>query len=184
VRTVKHHSKIYFPFSAIVGMENAKLALMVNAVNPLIGGVVLAGDKGTGKSTLVRAFAQVLPEQPVAKGCPFNCNPFNPLEMCDVHYDLWSKDERIEYESRKIRVVDLPLNATPDRVAGSIDIEQTIKTGRVAFKPGAPRRGQQTSPLHRRGELTRGLYSRPDTRRGRERLERRREGGGLLQAPR
>jgi magnesium chelatase subunit D len=136
VRTVKHHSKIHFPFSAIVGMENAKLALMVNAVNPLIGGVVLAGDKGTGKSTLVRAFAQVLPEQPVAKGCPFNCNPFNPLEMCDVHYDLWSKEERIEYESRKIRVVDLPLNATPDRVAGSIDIEQTIKTGRVAFKPG------------------------------------------------
>jgi magnesium chelatase subunit D len=57
VRTVKHHNKIYFPFSAIVGMENAKLALMVNAVNPLIGGVVLAGDKGTGKSTLVRAFA-------------------------------------------------------------------------------------------------------------------------------
>jgi len=133
---VKHHNKIYFPFSAIVGMENAKLALLVNAVNPLIGGVVLAGDKGTGKSTLVRAFAQVLPEQPVAKGCPFNCNPFNPLEMCDLHYELWSKEERIEYEPRKIRVVDLPLNATPDRVAGSIDIEQTIKTGRVAFKPG------------------------------------------------
>jgi len=133
---VKHHNKIYFPFSAIVGMENAKLALLVNAVNPLIGGVVLAGDKGTGKSTLVRAFAQVLPEQPVAKGCPFNCNPFNPLEMCDLHYELWSKEERVEYEARKIRVVDLPLNATPDRVAGSIDIEQTIRTGRVAFKPG------------------------------------------------
>jgi len=133
---VKHHNKIYFPFSAIVGMENAKLALLVNAVNPLIGGVVLAGDKGTGKSTLVRAFAQVLPEQPVAKGCPFNCNPFNPLEMCDLHYELWSKGERIEHEPRKIRVVDLPLNATPDRVAGSIDIEQTIKAGRVSFKPG------------------------------------------------
>jgi magnesium chelatase subunit D len=117
-------------------MENAKLALMVNAVNPLIGGVVLAGDKGTGKSTLVRAFAQVLPKQPVAKGCPFNCNPFNPLEMCDYHYELWSKGDKIEYELRKIRVVDLPLNATPDRVAGSIDIEQTIKTGRVVFKPG------------------------------------------------
>jgi len=133
---VKHHNKIYFPFSAIVGMENAKLALLVNAVNPLIGGVVLAGDKGTGKSTLVRAFAQVLPEQPVAKGCPFNCNPFNPLEMCDLHYELWSKEERIEYEPKKIRVVDLPLNATPDRVAGSIDIEQTIKIGKVIFKPG------------------------------------------------
>lgn len=130
------HGKVYFPFSAVVGMDVAKLALLVNAINPLIGGVVLAGDKGTGKSTLVRAFAQVLPEQPVAKGCPFNCNPFNPLEMCDYHYELWKRGERIEYEYRRIRVVDLPLNATPDRVAGSIDIEQTIKTGRVVFKPG------------------------------------------------
>jgi len=117
-------------------LEDAKLALMVNAVYPLIGGVVLVGDKGTGKSTLVRAFAQVLPAQPVAKGCPFNCNPFNPLEMCDYHYDLWAKGEKIEYEFRKIRVVDLPLNATPDRVAGSIDIEKTIKSGKVVFKPG------------------------------------------------
>jgi magnesium chelatase subunit D len=133
---MNYHGKICFPFTAIVGMENAKLALLVNAVNPLIGGVVLAGDKGTGKSTLVRAFAQILPEQLVAKGCPFACNPHNPLEMCDYHYELWSKGEKIEYVSRKIRVIDLPLNATPDRVVGSIDIEQTIKTGKVAFKPG------------------------------------------------
>ena len=131
-----NHSKIYFPFSAIVGLEDAKLALMVNAVYPLIGGVVLVGDKGTGKSTLVRAFAQVLPAQPVAKGCPYNCNPFNPLEMCDYHYELWEKGEKIEYELRRMRVVDLPLNATPDRIAGSIDIEKTIKEGKVVFKPG------------------------------------------------
>ncbi|MDK6028916.1 VWA domain-containing protein [Ignisphaera sp. 4213-co] len=129
-------NRVYFPFTAIVGMDNAKLALLVNAVNPLIGGVVLAGDKGTGKSTLVRAFAQVLPKQPVAKGCQFNCNPFNPLEMCDYHAMLWSRGERIDYELRKIRVVDLPLNATPDRVVGSIDVEQTIKSGVVVFKPG------------------------------------------------
>jgi magnesium chelatase subunit D len=96
-----HNVKIYFPFSAIVGLDDAKLALMVNAVNPLIEDVVLASDKGTDKSTLVRAFAQVLPEQPVARGCSFNCNPFNPLEMCDYHYGLWSKGNRIEYEYRK-----------------------------------------------------------------------------------
>ncbi len=129
-------NRVYFPFTAIVGMENAKLALLVNAVNSLIGGVVLAGDKGTGKSTLVRAFAQALPEQPVAKRCQFNCSPFNPLEMCDYHVELWTRGENIDYELKKIRVVDLPLNATPDRVVGSIDVEQTIKTGRVAFKPG------------------------------------------------
>jgi len=132
----QRYTRIYFPFSAIVGLEDAKLALMVNAVNPLIGGVVLAGDKGTGKSTLVRAFAQVLPAQPVTKGCSYNCNPFNPLEMCDYHYELWVRGERVEYEYKRIRVVELPLNATPDRVAGSIDIEQTIKSGRVVFKPG------------------------------------------------
>ena len=133
---IESSNRIYFPFTAIVGMENAKLALLVNAVNPLIGGVVLAGDKGTGKSTLVRAFAQVLPKQPVAIGCGFNCNPFNPLEMCDYHLEQWFRGEKIDYEFKKIRIVDLPLNATPDRVVGSIDIEQTIKTGKVFFKPG------------------------------------------------
>jgi len=128
--------KIFFPFTAIVGLEDAKLALLVNAVNPLIGGVVLAGDKGTGKSTLVRAFAQILPEQAVAENCPFNCNPFNPLEMCDHHYMMWSRGEKINYKFKRIRIIDLPLNATPDRVVGSIDVEETIRSGRVIFKPG------------------------------------------------
>ena len=128
--------RIHFPFTAIVGMDDAKLALLVNVVDPLIGGVVLVGDKGTGKSTLVRALAQLLPEIPVAKGCPFNCDPFNPMLMCDYHYDMWSRGEKIDYEMRKMRVVDLPLNATPDRVAGSIDVEKTLQTGKVVFRPG------------------------------------------------
>ena len=71
--------KLIFPFSAIVGQEKAKLALLCNAVNPAIGGVLLSGDKGTGKSTMVRALADVLPEIEVVKGCPFNCNPYNEL---------------------------------------------------------------------------------------------------------
>ncbi len=128
--------RVYFPFSAIVGMDNAKLALLVIAVDPTISGVLLSGDKGTGKSTLVRALANVLPEIPVVKGCPFNCNPFNPLEMCDYHYELWSRGEKLEVEYRKMRVIDLPLNITPDRLVGSIDVERTLREGRVVFKPG------------------------------------------------
>lgn len=132
----KETRRIYFPFTAVVGMDDAKLALLVNVIDPLIGGVVLAGDKGTGKSTLVRALAQLLPEIYVAKGCPFNCDPFNPMFMCDYHYELWSKGEKIDYEIRRMRVIDLPLNATPDRVAGSIDVEKTLQTGKIIFKPG------------------------------------------------
>ena len=128
--------RIYFPFSAIVGMEKAKLALLAVAVDPTIGGVLLSGDKGTGKSTLVRALAQVLPEIPVVKGCPFNCNPFNPMEMCDYHYEAWKRGEKLEVEYRRMRVVDLPLNVTPDRLVGSIDVEKTLREGRVVFRPG------------------------------------------------
>ncbi len=128
--------RIYFPFTAIVGMEKAKLALLCVAVDPTIGGVLLAGDKGTGKSTLVRALSHVLPEIPVVKGCPFNCNPFNPLEMCDYHYEAWLRGEKLEVEYRPMKVVDLPLNVTPDRLVGSIDVERTLREGRVVFKPG------------------------------------------------
>jgi len=74
----------FFPFTAIVGQEKAKLALICNAIDPTIGGVLLSGDKGTGKSTMVRAFSQVLPEIDVIDGCPFNCNPYSVAEMCDV----------------------------------------------------------------------------------------------------
>ncbi len=128
--------RIFFPFTAIVGLEKAKLALLAVSVDPTVSGVLLAGDKGTGKSTLVRALAQVLPEIPAVKGCPFNCNPFNPAEMCDQHYEAWLRGEKLEVEYRPMRVVDLPLSVTPDRLVGSIDVEKTLREGRVVFKPG------------------------------------------------
>ena len=124
-----------YPFTAIVGQEKAKLALLCNAVNPAIGGVLLSGDKGTGKSTMVRALADVLPEIEVVKGCPFNCNPNNELEMCEACREKAKKGE-IEIERRKMRVVDLPLSVTVDRLVGTIDIEKALKEGIKALQPG------------------------------------------------
>lgn len=127
--------RIVFPFTAIVGQEKAKLALLCNAVNPAIGGVLLSGDKGTGKSTMVRALADVLPEIEVVKGCPFNCNPYNELEMCEVCREK-ARNGEIEVERRKMRVVDLPLSVSVDRLVGTIDIEKALKEGIKALQPG------------------------------------------------
>lgn len=124
-----------FPFTAIVGQEKAKLALICNAIDPSIGGVLLSGDKGTGKSTMVRAFSQVLPEIEVIEGCPFNCNPGSVAEMCDACRD---KVERGEFrtEKRRMRVIDLPLSVTLDRLVGTIDISRALKEGIRALQPG------------------------------------------------
>ncbi|NJE45892.1 VWA domain-containing protein [Thermococcus sp. GR7] len=128
--------RLVFPFSAIVGQEKAKLALLAVAVNPLIGGVLLKGDKGTGKSTLVRALANVLPEIEVVADCPFNCNPKNPLEMCDSCYERYENGEELPIAKRKMRVVDLPLSVTIDRLVGTVDVERFLKEGKKALQPG------------------------------------------------
>lgn len=128
--------RLVFPFSAIVGQENAKLALLCVAVNPLIGGVLLKGDKGTGKSTLVRALANVLPEIEAVADCPFNCNPSNPLEMCDSCYERYERKENLQVVKRRMKVVDLPLSVTIDRLIGTIDVERFLKEGRKALQPG------------------------------------------------
>jgi magnesium chelatase subunit D len=128
--------RLIFPFSAIVGQEKAKLALLCVAVNPLIGGVLLKGDKGTGKSTLVRALANVLPEIEVVADCPFNCNPMNPLEMCDSCYERYGRGESLPIAKRRMRVVDLPLSVTIDRLVGTIDVERFLKEGKKALQPG------------------------------------------------
>jgi len=124
--------KVY-PFSAIVGQEKLKKALILNAINPAIGGVLIRGEKGTAKSTAVRALAALLPEIRVISGCPFYCDPDNPSEWCERCRNL---DPPLPVVSRRIPVVTLPLNATEDRVVGSIDFERAIRSGERHFHPG------------------------------------------------
>ena len=125
-----------YPFTAIVDQDNMKLALLLNAINPRIGGVLIRGAKGTGKSTAVRALAELLPEIEVVKGCPFNCNPKDPTNMCEVCRGKYERGEPLEYERRKMRIVTLPIGATEDRVVGTLDITRAIKEGVKALEPG------------------------------------------------
>ncbi len=131
-----HIRREILPFTAIVGQERMKRALILNAINPRIGGVLIRGEKGTAKSTAVRALAELLPEIEVVKGCPFNCNPYDEREMCDLCYARRANGDELETERRRMWVVDLPLGATEDRVVGSIDVERAIKEGIKALEPG------------------------------------------------
>jgi len=125
-----------FPFSAIVDQERMKLALLLNAINPRIGGVLIRGAKGTGKSTAVRGLADLLPEIEVVKGCPFNCNPRDPTNMCEICRSKYEAGEPLPIEKKKMRIVTLPIGATEDRVVGTLDITRAIKEGVKALEPG------------------------------------------------
>src|SRR5690349_22600036 len=106
-----------------------KLALLLNVVDPMIGGVLIMGHRGTGKSTAVRALADLLPEIDVVAGCPYNCDPED--ELCDQ-----CRGSKINSSKTAVPVVELPLGATEDRVCGTIDIERALSAGRKAFDPG------------------------------------------------
>jgi len=125
-----------FPFVAIVGQEELKLALILNAINPAIGGVLISGEKGSGKSTAVRALADLLPEVEVVADCPFDCNPHDPSAMCEECRKRYESGDKLPVVKRKMKVVTLPLGATEDRLVGSLDIERAIKEGVKALEPG------------------------------------------------
>lgn len=125
-----------FPFTAVVGQEDLKLALILNVIDPKIGGVLAFGEKGTAKSTAVRALAELLPEIAVVKGCRFRCDPNDPSALCPECQEKLARGEKLETETVKMRVVDLPVSATEDRVVGSLDIEQAIQKGKKRFEPG------------------------------------------------
>jgi len=125
-----------FPFSAIVAQDQMKLALVLNVVNPLIGGVLIRGERGTGKSTAVRALAKLLPNIKIVKGCPFNCDPENIETLCSICKEKYEKQEEMDTEEREMHVVEIPLGVTEDRVVGSLDIESAIREGVRALEPG------------------------------------------------
>ena len=124
------------PFSAIVGQDAMKHALVLNAVNPAIGGVLIRGEKGTAKSTAVRALAELLPEIEVVADCRYSCPPDRPdLQCVDCRVRV-AAGEDLPIAWRRMRVVELPINASEDRVVGTIDMEAAIKEGRRRFEPG------------------------------------------------
>ncbi len=125
-----------FPFSAIVGQQQAQLALLLNAIDPLIGGVLLCGQRGTGKSTMARAFASLLPELSGVADCPYFCDPTNPPTTCSACQQRSTRSEMLPTTRRPTPLVTLPLNASEDRVAGSIDIAATLASGAYHFSPG------------------------------------------------
>ena len=122
-----------FPFTAIVGQTAMKRALLLNTVNPRIGGVLIRGKKGTAKSTAVRSLAGLLPEVTVLRGCPYSCSPEARQGLCQ-----WCESGSNDNPpvSHQVRIVDLPVGASEDRLVGSLDIEQAIKTGTRSFEPG------------------------------------------------
>jgi magnesium chelatase subunit I len=134
--TVNLESRPVFPFTAIIGQEEMKLSLLLNVVDPRIGGVMVMGDRGTGKSTSVRALSDLLPEIEVVENDPFQSDPRNPELMSDFVREQIQNGESISIVKTKISIVDLPLGATEDRVCGTIDIEKALTEGKKAFEPG------------------------------------------------
>lgn len=125
-----------FPFTAIVGQERMKRALILNAVSPQIGGVLIRGERGTAKSTAARALAALLPDIEIIANCRFGCNPKRPNEWCDDCRSRHLNNNDIKTAMRQTSFVDLPVSATEDRVVGTLDIEKAIQAGEKHFEPG------------------------------------------------
>lgn len=126
----------FFPFTGLVGQTKMKTGLLLNTVDPSIGGVLISGHKGTGKSTAVRALAKVLPKIESVVGCKYHCSPNDPIAMCTECADKHKEGRTLETVMRPMPLVELPLNATEDMVVGTLNIEQALKTWESKFEPG------------------------------------------------
>ncbi|HEX6537889.1 MAG TPA: VWA domain-containing protein [Candidatus Dormibacteraeota bacterium] len=129
-------SRTVLPFSALVGQAPMRTALVLNAINPGIGGVLIRGERGTAKSTAVRALVDLLPEIDVIEGCRYRCDPSDPQRWCDQCRERSAAGDALPALRVPVRVVELPINASEDRVVGSIDTEAAIKRGERVFEPG------------------------------------------------
>jgi magnesium chelatase subunit I len=124
-----------YPFSAIVGQEEMKLALVIAAIDPTLGGVLIFGDRGSGKSTAVRALGSLLPKMNAVAACRFHCDPDSESQLCDECRARKSKGP-LKVSQIEVPVIDLPLGATEDRVVGALDLERALSQGVKAFEPG------------------------------------------------
>ena len=124
------------PFDAIIGQDDLKLGLLLNVVNPRIGGFLIRGAKGTGKSTAVYALTDILPPVEVVADCPFRCSFQDPVNRCESCRSRFEKGEDIPKKELKMEVIGLPLSITEDRLIGSIDVQRILKEGEKALQPG------------------------------------------------
>ncbi len=131
-----HHKFVIFPFTALVGQDSFKKALLINAVDPGIGGVLIKGDKGTGKSTAVRSLSHLLPSLEVVSECPFNCHPRELKLMCPDCQEKHKKNGKLPSQKKPMEIIDLPISATEDMVIGSINIKKVLEEGNKALEPG------------------------------------------------
>ncbi|MFA7115578.1 MAG: ATP-binding protein, partial [Candidatus Omnitrophota bacterium] len=131
------NQKVIFPFTAIVGQERMTRALILNAVDHRIGGVLIRGERGTAKSTAARALAALLPPIEVVEGCRFNCDPTKPISWCtECQERFLAGEDPLPHAHHLTPFVNLPVSATEDRVVGTLDIERAIQKGERHFEPG------------------------------------------------
>ena len=128
--------RVIYPFTAIVGQKRMRRALILNAIDTRIGGVLIRGERGTAKSTAARALAALLPPVKVVQGCRFGCDPEKPISWCTECRERFEVDEEVPVETRQTPFINLPISATEDRVVGTIDIEKAIQKGERHFEPG------------------------------------------------
>src|SRR5512146_2977956 len=127
---------VIYPFTAIVGQERMRRTLVLNAVDPRIGGVLIRGERGTAKSTAARALAALLPHVAVVADCRFGCDPDRPTTWCTECRERVARNEQLPVELKTTPFINLPVSATEDRVVGTLDIEQAIQKGERHFEPG------------------------------------------------
>jgi Mg-chelatase subunit ChlI len=129
--------RVIYPFTAVVGQQRMRRALILNAIDTRIGGVLIRGERGTGKSTAARALAALLPPVQVVQSCRFGCDPDKPINWCTECRERFEADQAdLPVETRRTPFINLPISATEDRVVGTLDIEKAIQKGERHFEPG------------------------------------------------